>query len=403
MIITDIARSKIVRKRERRSVQMMIPLSWPSLVIDTTETPLIFAEGDVKTHNHEFIKVLDDLRKDVQNKGIDLTGCRHDYFERLRDKGKAAYNAVLSSEARRRIAELETQAGQRGLGLTFKTPRTYSLFWEMLYAGDPFNMDREQFWGFRYPLGRTYWNIDAPDRIRLQHGIFSAIHDGLTGSRQEVAQITQHLQWAGGLLGLQFASELLEHIIPAEGLSVEHILELFHSTEFEYGIVHFACHAENPEESGATEAYLSFTAHKNRLEMCLGKLLAWQEYGFVHRPFVFLNACSSATSGHLLQTLSFPTEMLNFGAGGVIATACTIPDNFASAFASELYKRLFGCEEDADLETSTSAPLRVAPSFSDIGEALLATRRYFLRRYNNPLGLAYGLYAVSNQQLRLLD
>ncbi|WP_199313394.1 hypothetical protein [Leptolyngbya sp. FACHB-671] len=34
-----------------------------------------------------------------------------------------------------------------------------------------------------------------------------------------------------------------------------------------------------------------------------------------------------------------------------------------------------------------------------IGEALQATRLYFLREYNNPLGLAYGLYSLAHYRL----
>jgi hypothetical protein len=128
---------------------------------------------------------------------------------------------------------------------------------------------------------------------------------------------------------------------------------------------------------------------KEDLEIELEKLLAWEEYGFQNRPFVFLNACESATPGKLLQTLSFPTGMLKFGAGGVIATACTVPDNFASAFASKFYEFLL-----TKLEKNISV---------NIGEVLLETRLYFLHNFNNPLGLAYGLYALSNQELRLMD
>lgn len=389
------AKSRTTRKQDRRPVQIMIFPGAPTLIIDTMQFPLTFASSDVKDFNQQFISILEDVRRDVQDKGVDLCGYEHDYLERLRDLGRAAYNKMLPPAARARIVELEKQVRQRGLSLTFKTPPQDRLFWEMLYTGSPFGVEASQFWGFRYPLGRTFWQIEAPDRIRLQRGIFSAVHDGLKFSREEVAQIAQRLRVAGELLGLRLSLELLEHLITPDTLSVEHLLELFHSAEFDFGIIHFACHAENVE-GGATQAYLSFTAHQNRLEMCLSKLLTWQDYGFVNRPFVFINACSSATPGHLLQTLSFPTEMLNFGAGGVIATACTIPDNFASAFASELYKRLFKNDEDTSHQ-------RVSILKSDIGEALLATRLHFLHEFNNPLGLAYGLYAVSNQKLSLLE
>jgi hypothetical protein len=91
----------------------------------------------------------------------------------------------------------------------------------------------------------------------------------------------------------------------------------------------------------------------------------------------------------VLETLNFPTGILNFGAGGVIATACIMPDNFASAFAREFYRYLW----------ASSSPNGLA----DIGEALLKTRLHFLKKMNNPLGLAYGLYAASDQQLSLAD
>jgi hypothetical protein len=34
-----------------------------------------------------------------------------------------------------------------------------------------------------------------------------------------------------------------------------------------------------------------------------------------------------------------------------------------------------------------------------IGEALQATRKYFIEKYNNPLGLAYGLYSPAYYRL----
>ncbi|MCP4415106.1 MAG: hypothetical protein GY805_00690 [Chloroflexi bacterium] len=82
-------------------------------------------------------------------------------------------------------------------------------------------------------------------------------------------------------------------------------------------------------------------------------------------------------------------------AAGVIATACTIPDKFASAFAMEFYRRLL---PKADSGNQMSQMMLI-----NIGEALMETRLHFLKHYNNPLGLAYGLYAVSNQKLRLMQ
>ncbi|NEO33951.1 MAG: CHAT domain-containing protein [Symploca sp. SIO3C6] len=385
---TALTRSQ--RKDSRCHITATIFPGMPMLCIGSRQFPISFAEGDINTFNKKFIAILEDIRLDVQHKGIDLNNYQHDYLTQFRDLGKAAYNKILPAAAREYLKNKEQEEQKRGLSLTFRTPFTFSFFWEMLYAGKPFGFEKEQFWGFHYPIGRTYWGeMEFPDRIRLQQGIFSAIHHKLKYSRQEIKQIKQHLSQACEILKLQLTFELLEQHLPAQSLCIEALVELFHDENFKYGIIHFACHCLNSLQANISEAYLSLTVHEEKLEIELEKLLVWEDYGFQNHPFVFLNACESATPGKLLQTLSFPTEMLNFGAAGVIATACIIPDNFASAFASKFYELLFS-------KLSMDVPV-------NIGEVLLETRLFFLKEYNNPLGLAYGLYALSNQQLRLTE
>ena len=377
---TALTRSQ--RKDSRYHLTATIFQGMPLLCIGSRQFPINFAEGDIHTFNKLFIAILENLRLDVQKQGIDLNNCPHDYLTQLRDLGKAAYNKILPTAARKYLKDVEQEEQKRGLSLTFQTPATFSFFWEMLYAGSPFEVAQEQFWGFHYPIGRTYWGeLKFSDRIRLQQGILSAIHHKLKYSRQEIEQIKQHLDKACEILQLKLAFELLEQRLPAQDPCIATLIQLFNDEEFKHGIIHFACHCDN--------SLLSLTVHEEKLEIELEELLIWQDYGFQNRPFVFLNACASATLGNLLQTLKFPTEMLNFGAGGVIATACIIPDNFASAFASKFYEILFH-------QLARDVPV-------NIGEVLLETRLFFLNKYNNPLGLAYGLYALSNQQLRLTE
>lgn len=385
----DTLESKEVRKETRRALQVMIFPGVAALIVEGRQFPLTFAENDVQNFNRKFIAILEALRRDVQTRGIDLTDYAHTYHTQLRDLGRAAYNKVLPRDARTYLAEIEAQEQTRGLSFTFKTPPTFPLFWEMLYAGQTSIAEEDLFWGFRYPLGQTYWEYEAPDRVRLQEGVFSAIHERLDASKVETQHLACFLAEISQSLKRPLVLQLLDQVIPLEDLCAERVMALFHHDEFRYGLIHFACHCQDVSAIGATEAFLSFTAHAQEIEMSLENLLTWQDQGFLHRPFVFLNACESATSNHLLQTLSFPTGILGFGAVGVIATACTIPDNFASAFAAEFYHRLL----------TKSAPNATA----NIGEALLETRLHFLQTYNNPLGLAYSLYAVSNQQLKLLD
>ena len=380
--------SRNERHESRCHLQATIFKNMPTVVVGARPFPLTFAEGDIQAFNQKFIAILEELSLDVKQKGIDLREYNHDYLNRLRDVGKAAYNKILHSAARQYFKEKEIAEKQRGLSLTFQTPTEISFFWEMLYAGKPFGVETDDFWGFRYPIGRTYvGEFDFPDRIQLQGGIFSAIHHKLTYSQKEVEQVAQLLDQVCQRLSLKLNLHLLENIVPVETICVDRLLELFNDPEFRYGMIHFACHCWASEGIYTPQTYLSLTAYEQKkLEIELETLLAWEGYGFQNRPFVFLNACSSATPGQLLQTMNFPSGMLNFGAAGVIATACTVPDRFASAFASKFYELLLG-----KLENNVSV---------DIGEVLLETRLYFLREYNNPLGLAYGLYALSNQKLR---
>jgi hypothetical protein len=66
----------------------------------------------------------------------------------------------------------------------------------------------------------------------------------------------------------------------------------------------------------------------------------------------------------------------------VIATLCSVPDHFAHAFAVKFYEFLFSSSREPGSD-----------HFRYLAEALLATRRFFMEQYNNPLGLAYVLYA----------
>jgi hypothetical protein len=71
----------------------------------------------------------------------------------------------------------------------------------------------------------------------------------------------------------------------------------------------------------------------------------------------------------------------------VIATACVVPDLFASAFAKEFYRKLL------------TRP--AAPATTNIATVLMETRQHFLTEFENPMGLAYGLYAGSDQEFRI--
>jgi hypothetical protein len=93
----------------------------------------------------------------------------------------------------------------------------------------------------------------------------------------------------------------------------------------------------------------------------------------------FLNACESAAVSPLSKA-SFPALFLEyFGHVGFIGPEHRIPDAFAYEFARVFYAHLF--------------------KLRDLGTALFKTRWFFAKKYNNPMGLFYTLYANGDVRL----
>ena len=87
----------------------------------------------------------------------------------------------------------------------------------------------------------------------------------------------------------------------------------------------------------------------------------------------------------LYRPPAFPQVWIDSqGALALVATLCPVPDYFAHTFAKKFYEFLF------DFST---------PRHQYVAEALLATRLHFMQKYNNPLGLAYVLYAVPKARI----
>lgn len=94
---------------------------------------------------------------------------------------------------------------------------------------------------------------------------------------------------------------------------------------------------------------------------------------------------------------SFPVKWIkDQRALAVIATLCPVPDYFAHAFALKFYEILFATEETTSANTTASISAN-----QYIATALLETRRYFMEKYNNPLGLAYIIYAIKDAHIQI--
>jgi hypothetical protein len=345
-----------------------------------------YRSGDVYNLNKKFIGIIEEIRGDVylDEKTSDK------YLENLREIGTDAYS-LLPDGFVDFVTETESELDNQGISLDFRFPPDMALLWEMVYTGDPFKpVDIEKFWGFRYPIGHIHDGSPSHQRIKLQHGMFALYHDSLVCTKQELQRIKQIVEELGDKLAIHLC--FVDHkTLFRDNLDDKSLMEHFSGGLFGYGVVHFACHCDNAKEASASEAYLCVTVHQNEIRITLScfEQLASHGYKFPNLPLVFLNACETSTPLHMLQSLNFPSSLLRFGAGGVIATNCVMPDNFASAFATKFYEELL------------QKPLAALPAY--IGETLLETRWHLLNKYNNPLGLAYGLYAISDQQLLVLD
>ncbi len=355
--------------------------------------------GNVQQMNQEFVEVLTRICDEVANQGDTLKPLDPDVLAQfasdLADVGGTAY-ALIPKEVRAYLRKREDDEVTRGVSVDFSFEESFSFLWEMMYQGTPLEpFDWKNFWGFRFPIGHLYWETEPSSTIRVNRGLFASTHDELRNSRLEVEELEKKFIELGQRFQLDVAVQRLESVLTVDAMKEceRELLTLFVADEFRSGVVHFACHCDSvPAAAGGagdvTRAYLAMTAHKLTVEMKLRELLKLHGagLGFRHAPLVFLNACKSATPTYLLQAFGFPMTLLKFGAGGVIATACPVPDTFASAFATEFYKRLL---DRLDLHEFPTV----------VGEALLETRLHFLNEYNNPLGLAYGLYAESNQRI----
>jgi len=375
-----------------------------------------YTKDDVASCNERFIDTLKKIREKIERLGENVRQPLPEglnLLEELREVGADAFS-LLGERATEEIRKIEEDVKDRGISLDFKFPPEMSCLWELMYPGDPFRKmdhqeDPQKFWGFRYPIGRSYDNISMRDRVRLRKGVFASSHSQLIHTDEELTQLKQKIHTLRDLLDLEVCFQRLEEAIPSDTLNLSEIMGFFSGDKFGYGVVHFACHCVHPSSqiADAAQAYLLFSAHQQDVQITVNKFQTAKQhnYGFREHPLVFLNACGSATPQYL-QSLKFPNVLIDFGAGGVIATACMVPDTFASAFASEFYSRLLDKYiADAQIAKQIDTPealLNVLERPTYISETLFETRWHFWNTYQNPLGLAYGLYAQSDQQFWLI-
>ena len=295
--------------------------------------------------------------------------------------------------------------------------------WEFLYEGnqrgDP---DWRLFWGLRVPITHCPTENRTAE-IAVRSRVFAAASEDLRFAGQEVALLSE--------LGLPVAQTLAEalrahvhnRLVGERSLENDAAAAWFDADaatwlaryldEFQlrqradsetqdflidmldhrYDLLHFACHCDASDGSQFLSR-LELTIGGERVVLDVSRLatdLRQETRSHArHGPLVFLNACGTAQQGAAYEPPGFPEKWIkNKAAPAVIATLCPVPDYFAHAFARKFYEVLFEGISGED-------PARN----NFIAEALLSTRRHFMKEYGNPLGLAYVAYAVEDVHVR---
>jgi CHAT domain len=355
-------------------------IDWHQFKHSSTDEELLTFTDNVL---NSFLRLAKEVNRTKSIK-LDVEVCDRELKE-LAKWGLVAYRRFFEDERARQIIEGRCRMmGNETPAPTFISERV--LFpWEVLYAGDNYqDANPEMFWGLRYTPARILTPEKDISRFLAERNmpldmVFCLHHRLREAHQSELPQIQNlilniknsrcSLLSAVGITQVKSGEELLDYLIDAN-----------------HNILHFACHCQSEEQEIDTLLF-SLSTEDPESEPIIIKLgsisfiLVTQDKQFQCQPLVFLNACQSAGGADALRkTFNLPQMFIKRGAEAVIATACPVPDRFAAAFAKQFYT--FFIQKNMT-----------------IGEALQVTRKYFIEEYNNPLGLAYGLYSPAYYRL----
>ncbi|NNJ13058.1 CHAT domain-containing protein [Chloroflexales bacterium ZM16-3] len=310
--------------------------------------------------------------------------------------------------------------------LTFFDFKSPPFLWDICYDGDAKEpLDHHSFWGLRFPITSWFWR-EISSKIQLGERIFSAVNEGLSFAGNEVRMLHQrsgatpktlktldeslrHYTWswlknekrpdeAEQLRsdGDDWLKTFLDALYAKEGKNGPKrwnsgaMSDLFDDPTL-YDLMHFACHCEpSPDESfsrllltvGGVD--VSIDVASLRREGAASRRKLTPGVG----PVVFLNACGSGGTTGTYEPGLPRAWIKDHSAKAVIATVCPVPDGFAYAFANTFYRQLF---DTFDRNDGWAVPPSAQKRY--LSDTLLATKRWFMEKYDNPLGLAYVLFA----------
>jgi len=312
----------------------------------------------------------------------------HEQLVELAQWGRRAYQQFFDDDARKMLGEQIRGIQQLGSQVA---PTFYSklmlLPWEVLYEGDNYHDgDPELFWGFRYTPAR----ILMPGKSPWQHEPFQHLPSRMLFCLNHKLRFAHAQEWPEIQKLVRFSQQDYCALLCAASCLIqgdsniplnERLLRNLYQAN--HNMLHFACHCR-PGKEGADALIISLpgseqqvTDNEQTIELSTYTFID-AKGKFQYSPLVFLNACESG--GTVYTIFNLPVVFTEARAAAIVATACPVPDLFAAAFARVFY----------DFFLKQRLP---------IGEALRQARWYFLKEYNNPLGLVYGLYTPAHYRL----
>ncbi|MEM7717074.1 MAG: CHAT domain-containing protein, partial [Cyanobacteria bacterium P01_A01_bin.68] len=288
--------------------------------------------------------------------------------------GHIAFNKIFfNSDTRAYIRELTTLNESASIQVVTED---FFLPWEFIY---PDNLDEphsfNNFWGMNHFLSRIIVQEKiSPAFVPPEIRFADCAKLGLLTYRELLAVTEKELQFFKKMEDESCLKlRILRCLNPDPNKWREEFNEFRKFWLNGLDLVHFACHAAYDKDSPSSSSILL----SKEFSITLQDMDAY-ELEISGHPLIVMNACQTGKLNPL-YTSCFASFFQKYGARGVVATECEIPDTFAAEFTEQLYPHLF-----------QGTPL---------GESLLATRRYFLNMHQNPAGLIYSMYASPSIRL----
>lgn len=341
--------------------------------------PIEMSLHDLEMLNERLQRTTEDIA--VENMGRkDLVPAKPEAQLRLLAKeGNDAFKQVFGNDYTRATVE-ELLGLRQGMSIQVVS-EDFLLPWELIY---PISLDEplsyEHFWGMNHIISRAIVQSTRPGSLvspvisvahRPRLGLL--IYGGSPSVTEKEPPFFEKLESDGKITLCR-----LRALDPEK--KCEEFKEFKGFWDNALDLAHFACPISCEDDAPeASHILLSAEFPISLRDMELYFVDAEDRPLVIKsHPLIVMNA-REASRTNPLCTSRFVKAFLRHGARGVVATECAVPDAFAAGFAEQLYRHLLAGKR--------------------LGDSLLATRRYFLEKYDNPSGLFYSMYAPSSIRL----